>query len=125
MVGGRKMKEQYLGDGLYVRFDGYQYELRANDLENPTDTVYLEPKEVEAFFKFVKGIENLISESPSELDGLVSDTPIQEAIIETINRGVCPECGEPITHSEYGDDEHGNSGIVHYCDKGHATGIPE
>jgi hypothetical protein len=34
---------EYLGDGLYVKHDGFQIILMANDPYNPTDTVYLEP----------------------------------------------------------------------------------
>lgn len=33
----------YLGDGAYLAFDGYGFELRANSLDSPTDRVYLEP----------------------------------------------------------------------------------
>lgn len=29
----------YLGDGLYVKYDGYQIYLMANSPYNPTDTV--------------------------------------------------------------------------------------
>ena len=39
------MNEQewtYLGDGLYALYDGYQIVLRANDVNNPEDTVYLD-----------------------------------------------------------------------------------
>lgn len=32
----------YIGDGVYARFDGYQIELRANNVDNPTDTIFLE-----------------------------------------------------------------------------------
>jgi hypothetical protein len=32
----------YLGDGLYALYDGYQIVLRANDVNNPEDTVYLD-----------------------------------------------------------------------------------
>ena len=33
----------YLGDGAYLRHDGFQLVLLANDPIHPTDTVYLEP----------------------------------------------------------------------------------
>ena len=46
--------KDYLGDGLYAKFDGYQIELRANDFNNPTDTVYLEPAVLEALNRFTK-----------------------------------------------------------------------
>lgn len=32
----------YLGDGVYVDFDGYQIILKANDFDNPTDVIALE-----------------------------------------------------------------------------------
>jgi hypothetical protein len=35
-------KEHYLGDGVYVSFDGYQLALRAESLT--PNTIYLEPK---------------------------------------------------------------------------------
>jgi len=38
------MIEDYIGDGVYVRFDGFGLELRANSSECPTDTIYLEPE---------------------------------------------------------------------------------
>lgn len=43
--------EAYLGDGFYVKFDGYQFELRA---ENgfQTNLVYLEPQVYFAFKNF-------------------------------------------------------------------------
>lgn len=34
---------QYLGDGVYARFDGYGVWLLANHHEYPTDEIYLEP----------------------------------------------------------------------------------
>jgi hypothetical protein len=48
--------ETYLGDGLYAQFDGFQFVLKANDPITPTDTVYLEPRVVEAFNAFVQRI---------------------------------------------------------------------
>lgn len=47
----------YLGDGLYVRFDGYGFWLLANHHEHPTDKVYLEPEVLAAFNAFVLSIE--------------------------------------------------------------------
>ena len=32
----------YLGDGVYLHFDGYGFELRANHHENPTDRIYID-----------------------------------------------------------------------------------
>ena len=50
-------KPVYLGDGLYVDFDGYQLCLKANDPYCPTDRVYLEPKVWENLVKFVEGLK--------------------------------------------------------------------
>lgn len=36
--------EEYLGDGVYAVFDGWLISLLANDRNNPTDTVHLEPE---------------------------------------------------------------------------------
>ena len=47
------MTEEYLGDGVYVEFDGYGFVLKANDNRNPTDTIYLEPAVLAALNSFV------------------------------------------------------------------------
>jgi hypothetical protein len=39
----------YLGDGLYVVLKDNQVELRANDFDRPTDTVYLDERTLKAF----------------------------------------------------------------------------
>jgi len=44
----------YLGDGLYVSYDGYQFKLMANSHSMPTDVVYLDHFTVAAFVSFVK-----------------------------------------------------------------------
>ena len=48
-----KNKPVYLGDGLYAIFDGHGIWLHANDHENPTDRVYLEPKVYDALRDWV------------------------------------------------------------------------
>jgi hypothetical protein len=50
------MEKDYLGDGLYAIYDGFNVWLYANDLENPTDKVCLEPPVLEAFERFVSKI---------------------------------------------------------------------
>ncbi len=47
--------EDYLGDGLYADFDGYQIILAANDKNSghPTDRVYLEPSVIAAFLRYI------------------------------------------------------------------------
>ena len=44
---------EYLGDGLYASFDGYQIKLMANSATMPTDVVYLDPHTLAAFQKFI------------------------------------------------------------------------
>ena len=48
--------EDYLGDGLYVDYDGYQICLAANDKVsgNPTDIVYLDPDVIAAFIRYLE-----------------------------------------------------------------------
>lgn len=44
---------KYIGDGVYVLFDGYGFELRANDHANPTDVIYLESSVLDGLNNFV------------------------------------------------------------------------
>ncbi len=46
--------KDYLGNGVYVHYDGYSIQVRANDFENPTDQICFEPNIVEAFIRFAK-----------------------------------------------------------------------
>lgn len=50
----------HLGDGAYLHFTGYSFELRANHHEHPTDTVSVE----------IRGMEQLIREVFKVLPGL-------------------------------------------------------
>ena len=43
---------EHLGDGVYAIYDGHGIWLYANDHENPTDRVYLEPAVFEALVRF-------------------------------------------------------------------------
>ena len=47
------MKDEYLGDGLYVSFDGWQFCLRAPRENGDHDVVYLEPYAVKQFNEYV------------------------------------------------------------------------
>jgi len=49
---------EYLGDGLYVVWDGFGIELRANDPVLPTDVVYLEDSVYQALLDFVERISS-------------------------------------------------------------------
>ena len=44
----------YLGDGVYVEFDGFNIILKANHHKTPTDQIYLEPQVLNNFFSFIK-----------------------------------------------------------------------
>ena len=50
-------KPVYLGDGLYVNYDGYQVALMANSHSEPTAVVYLEPGTLEAFREYISAGE--------------------------------------------------------------------
>jgi hypothetical protein len=55
--------EEYLGDGLYADFDGYQIWLAANDRVSghPTDKVALEPGVIEAFERYIKRLKEMLT----------------------------------------------------------------
>lgn len=50
----------YLGDGLYVEYDGWQIKLYASDGVEATNTVYLEPAVLTAFEKYVKKLRGAV-----------------------------------------------------------------
>jgi hypothetical protein len=61
MSSEQKDNTEYLGDGLYVSFDGYQLSLKANgDGVNslPTDTVYIEQSVWNNLVEYVKRVTN-------------------------------------------------------------------
>jgi hypothetical protein len=45
---------QYIGDGAYLHFDGWGFELRANDPTNPTDRVYIEGSCVRTLIRLLR-----------------------------------------------------------------------
>lgn len=55
------MKEEYLGDGLYVSFDGWQFCLRA-PREDGDHVVYLDASLLDGFKRYVKAVERKMSE---------------------------------------------------------------
>lgn len=55
------MKEEYLGDGLYVSFDGWQFCLRA-PRENGDHVVYLDARLLDGFKRYCKEVERKIAE---------------------------------------------------------------
>ena len=51
------VKKDYIGDGVYVAFDGYGYWLTAEDGIRATDAIYLEPTVLSALVQFVERIK--------------------------------------------------------------------
>lgn len=49
----------YLGDGMYIEWDGFAYWIRANDHRDThcTDKICLEPKVIDALNRFVTRME--------------------------------------------------------------------
>jgi hypothetical protein len=60
--------KDYLGDGVYALFDGFSIVLRANDFNNPTDQIYLEPSVVSAFNRFNDTCQSLLKMSQPDKD---------------------------------------------------------
>lgn len=50
------MNEEYLGDGLYASYDGWQIELYASDGIRKTNSVYLEPSVLTKFQVWVNNL---------------------------------------------------------------------
>ena len=55
-------KKDYLGDGAYVKFDGYHVVLTTEDGINITNTVALEPSVLAAFKRYIDRLEGMIEE---------------------------------------------------------------
>lgn len=55
---GKMNKWQYLGDGVYCKFDQWGVWLHANDHENPTDKIYLEWQVFEQLISNARYLEN-------------------------------------------------------------------
>ena len=52
-----EMTEQnstYIGDGVYMGFDGFRFWLHANSHDLPTDKIYLEPQVLFSLINFAK-----------------------------------------------------------------------
>jgi len=53
----------YLGDGVYLYYDGFGFELRANDHKNPTDIIYLDCAVASVLVKNLEATLKLINPS--------------------------------------------------------------
>lgn len=51
-----QQKPEYLGDGLYVEYDGWQVRLFASTGARTTNEVFLEPDVLRAFMRYVQTI---------------------------------------------------------------------
>ena len=47
-----KSNKQYLGDGVYANFDGYQVKLTASDGVYDTDKIYLNPEVMKSLIEY-------------------------------------------------------------------------
>jgi hypothetical protein len=45
---------EHIGDGAYLHFDGYGFELRANHHEHPTDRVYIDGACVRTLLRLIR-----------------------------------------------------------------------
>jgi len=70
---------EYLGDGLYASYDGYQICLMANSHINPTDRVYLDPAVYSSLQKYVSRV---VAQHPAPADGASDEYVFCE----------CPSC---------------------------------
>ena len=55
--------KRYLGDGVYVDFDGFQIVLTTEDGLRATNTIYLEPEVVNALFRFAQQVDRGIRDA--------------------------------------------------------------
>jgi hypothetical protein len=53
------MIKDYIGDGVYVVWDGFGIELRANNPDMPTDVIYLEPEVLNSLNRFMQRCQDL------------------------------------------------------------------
>jgi hypothetical protein len=57
------MKKEYLGDGAYVRHDGYSFVLTTEDGIQATNTIYLEPEHIDMLVDYVQRVYNQMPNS--------------------------------------------------------------
>lgn len=61
-----KMPKEYLGDSVYVSFDGLMFTLTTENGLGPTNTIHLEPAVLNAFHDFVQRVKAQQNEGPNE-----------------------------------------------------------
>lgn len=80
--------EEYLGDGLYARYNGHQIALMANSHISPTDTVYLDPDVFASLQRFVERIAAAENEKLDKLPCGHSKSACWDAFLN-----ICVACG--------------------------------
>lgn len=71
--------EQYLGDGLYVTFDGYQLEVFASNGISTSNVIYMEPEVFAALLSYVKHLGERIDKVELNFGGIDNFTLKKEA----------------------------------------------
>lgn len=59
----------YLGDGVYVSFDGYAVWLKANNPDHPTDKICLEPAVFRALLAWRETVDRDMAKINDDLKG--------------------------------------------------------
>ena len=57
------LKKEYIGDGAYVRYDGYSIWLTTEDGYTETNKVCLEPSVLRSFLEYVKRVKEMNSDA--------------------------------------------------------------
>lgn len=57
-----KLDKEYLGDAVYINFDGLRLVLTTEEGIRVTNTIYLNPKVYEALVYYVKRLRNTVGE---------------------------------------------------------------
>lgn len=57
------LHKDYLGDGVYALFDGYAIWLRANDPDDPTGQICIEPSVLRSLNRFNTYCETLMKDN--------------------------------------------------------------
>lgn len=60
------MTDEYLGDGVYVSFDGYHFILKANSYTVPTSIIALDPHVFNALVAYARKINSAMNEDKEE-----------------------------------------------------------
>ena len=61
-----KNTQDYIGDGVYVKYDGWGIWLKANDPGQPTDEIYLEPDMLARLNEFAERINERPTMAPPD-----------------------------------------------------------